>query len=510
MSNCTKSIILKKVKEIFWPIERSELKLFMPMALMMLCMLFNFGTLRSIKDSLVVPNIGAEAISFLKLWLVLPSTVIFTLVYVKLSNMFNYERLFYLILSFFLGFFILFTWVLYPCQDIYHPAAETVLALIEVYPNMKWFLFIWGKWSYALMYIFCELWSVVIINLLFWQYSNHIFDTKSARRFYPIIGMLGNVGLILAGNLLVGFSDLSGVSDPEILDSYANDINFQCNAVLKPIMTAVICSGLLAMGLYRYIDHYVLKNSGMKTKFSTSKENTKTSLSVVDSMKLLMKSKYIGHIVLLVLCYGFLINILEGPWKSKVKELYPNTIEYMHFMGQFNIWMGVSCVTFMVIGSNILRRFSWLFAALITPYMLTCTGLIFFGFVIFANDASYFGQYLDPLYLAVMIGAVQNILSKSTKYSLFDSTKEMAYIPLSLELRTKGKAAAEVIGLKFGKGFGAFIQSFVFILMPMASFDSITIYLLVIFVIVMMLWIWNIKVLDKEYTKIKGTEDEAN
>ena len=30
------------------------------------------------------------------------------------------------------------------------------------------------------MYVFCELWSVVIINLLFWQYANHIFDTDSA------------------------------------------------------------------------------------------------------------------------------------------------------------------------------------------------------------------------------------------------------------------------------------------------------------------------------------------
>jgi ATP/ADP translocase len=63
----------EKVKEIIWPIERKELKLFIPMALMMLCILFNFGALRSIKDSLVVPSMGAEIISFLKLWLVLPA-----------------------------------------------------------------------------------------------------------------------------------------------------------------------------------------------------------------------------------------------------------------------------------------------------------------------------------------------------------------------------------------------------------------------------------------------------
>jgi len=503
-SESTEFISSSKLRNIFWPIERSETKLFIPMALMMMCVLFNFGALRSIKDGLVVPNIGAEVISFLKLWLVLPSTIIFTLVYVKLSNMFDYQHLFYLIVSFFLGFFLLFTYVLFPNQDLYHPSKETISALIASYPSLKWFIYIFGKWSYALMYVFCELWSVVIINLLFWQYANHIFDTKSAKRFYPILGMVGNFGLILAGNTLVAFSDLSGVTDANILDNYANNLTFQCEMVLKPIMKIIIAAGIMAMMLYSYIDNYVLKSSRIKNDFAGASEDTKTKLSFTDSIKLLARSKYIGHIVLLVLCYGLLINLLEGPWKSKVKELYPDTISYIHFMGQFNIWMGISCVSFMVIGSNILRRFSWLFSALVTPYMITCTGLIFFGFVIFANDINFLGDWFHPIYFAVLIGAVQNILSKSTKYSLFDSTKEMAYIPLPLELRTKGKATVEVMGLKFGKALGAFTQSSMFILMPMASFDSVTGYLLVVFIAIMGLWIWNIKILNKEYIKLKG------
>lgn len=497
-----------RAKDIFWPIEKSEIKLFAPMALMMLCVLFNFGALRSIKDSLVVPNIGAEAISFLKLWLVLPSTIIFTIIYVKLSNIFTYEKIFYIIVSVFLGFFFVFTYLLYPQQQFFHPNTEWINAKVLLYPNFKWFILIAGKWSYAIMYIFCELWSSVVINLLFWQYANHIFDTNAAKRFYPIMSMVGNLGLIIAGNFLISFSSLSGVSD-QILLNYATNIEFQCECVLKPMMHAIIFSGILAMILYRYIERFVLKKRGMSAEFVRSKESTKTKLTFTESIKLIVRSKYIGHIVFMILSYGLLINILEGPWKAKVRELYPNTVDYMHFMGKFNVMMGLSCVVFTIIGSNILRRTSWIVGALTTPIMISITGLLFFLFVVFANDGELFGGWFDPLYFAVIIGAVQNILSKSTKYSLFDSTKEMAYIPLSLELRTKGKAAVEVIGLKFGKSLGAFIQSSMFILMPLATFDSVAKYLVIFFVFVMAFWVWNVKALSHEYAELKDKQNEV-
>jgi ATP/ADP translocase len=53
------------LKEFIWPIEKSELKKFLPMSLMLFFTLYNYNALRSFKDSLVVPNIGAEAISFI-------------------------------------------------------------------------------------------------------------------------------------------------------------------------------------------------------------------------------------------------------------------------------------------------------------------------------------------------------------------------------------------------------------------------------------------------------------
>lgn len=54
---------------------------------------------------------------------------------------------------------------------------------------------------------------------------------------------------------------------------------------------------------------------------------------------------------------------------------------------------------------------------------------------------------LTPLAIAVFsLEERKTVLSKAAKYSVFDATKEMAYIPLSHECKLKGKAAIDGVG----------------------------------------------------------------
>ena len=120
--------------------------------------------------------------------------------------------------------------------------------------------------------------------------------------------------------------------------------------------------------------------------------------------------------------------------------------------------------------------------------MIGVTGLTFFGLNIFSGTMTPIAAAVGatPLMLAVVLGAAQNILSKSSKYSLFDPCKEMAYIPLDTESKTKGKAAIDVIGNPLGKSGGALIQQV--LIFGVGSLAAASPYLAVILAGLIMLW----------------------
>jgi AAA family ATP:ADP antiporter len=143
---------------------------------------------------------------------------------------------------------------------------------------------------------------------------------------------------------------------------------------------------------------------------------------------------------------------------------------------------------------------------MLTPLMMMVTGAAFFAFILFGTELQpYIGLITaaQPLTLAVTIGMIQNVLSKATKYSLFDSTKEMAYIPLEDELKTKGKAAVDVVGGRFGKSGGGIIQSTFFMLMPAFTFAEATPFFAAICMFIIACWLYSVIPLSKEYEKQK-------
>merc|ERR1719230_2386124 len=103
---------------------------------------------------------------------------------------------------------------------------------------------------------------------------------------------------------------------------------------------------------------------------------------------------------------------------------------------------------------------------------------------------------VTPLMLSVLVGAAQNVLSKSSKYAFFDPCKEMAYIPLDPEEKSKGKAAIDVIGNPLGKSGGSFVQQIA--IFTMGSLASAAPFLAGVLVVVCFGWLSAARSLAKK------------
>jgi AAA family ATP:ADP antiporter len=305
-----------------------------------------------------------------------------------------------------------------------------------------------------------------------------------------MFGLIGNIGIVLAGAVAV------------ILTKYYP------HNIIDYSVTLVIAAGIIAMAIYRWMHVYVLTDPRYYDQSKKARKKKKAKLTMLESFKMILSSRYIGYIFLIVLSYGMVINLVEGPWKDKIRHLYPGTAEYMNFTGKFMLAMGFTCIVFMILGANMLRYFGWLISAMTTPVMVLVTGLIFFICVVFGQRMQ--DVILNPLFVSVIIGAVQNILSKATKYSLFDATREMTYIPIDEDLKTKGKAAIDVVGARLAKSSGAVLQSSLFFLFPSFAFDDIVPILMVVFVLICIVWLYAVKNLNIEYNKaLAAAESES-
>lgn len=449
----------QKFREFLWPIYGREHFKFIPMTFMISLILFNYTLVRQMKDVLVMTAAGGSQITvFLKGWAVLPAALIFFMIYSKLSNIFSRQTMFYGVVTFFLAFFALFALVLYPNHELIHPIAQADRWITNVPSAFINFIVMYKFWSFSLFYTMAELWGAVVAALLFWQFANSIVHVSEAKRFYAHFYLLANIATAASGLIAKQYSTLGKATG-----DYTITVNYA-------MLTVVLC-GLAVILFYFVMDKFILSNPNANNIEAAPKKK-KLKLSLSESIQFILHNRYLLWITILVISYGISINLIEVQWKNQIRTLFPDKASQGEFFGHFYFWAGISTFCVILIGSSLIRWLGWRVAALATPIMIGLTGAILFYFIIYGESANLIAGMLGTtaLTFTVFFGAVQNILSKSTKYALFDPTKEMSYIPLDEESKVKGKAAVDVVGGRLGKAGGGYLQQglFAIFLTPLA------------------------------------------
>ena len=359
-----------------------------------------------------------------------------------MSNVLGKKALFYTTCVPFFTFFGLFDLFLYPNAARLHPSLATVEAFLPgntASGGMAVLAKIMANWTSALFYIMAEIYSSVSVGLLFWQFANDVVSVDQAKRFYPLFAQMSGLAPVIAGQYVVRYA------------SKAMDFGTS----MHRLTAAVTLAGVMICTFYhastRHIEKTEPKSAETPSEGKPQKKK-KPTMSMVESAKFLASSQYLRLIAALVLGYGLSINFTEIMWKSLVKKQYPNPLEYQRFMGNFSSAVGLATCIVIFFGVHVIRLLGWRVGAMATPSIMALLAAPFFGCILIGLDSP------ARLRVAVIVGTIQSLLSKTSKYALFDPTTQMAYIPLDAESKVKGKAAIDVLGSRIGKSGGSLIQ----------------------------------------------------
>lgn len=458
----------------------------LPLALIFFCASFNLTILANLKDAIVVTSAGAEALPFLASFCVLPASFAFFFAYGRLVEVLPQRAVFYASVVPLVSFYVFFASILYPASGFLHPQGFYNRMAPAIPLGLHGLLKVIEYWTFSLFFCFAELWGSVVISVLFWSLANDVCSVADAKVIYPIMGIAANLALVVAGNYM----------------KWVNAAFTQGSVLLSLrylVSTVVVMSGVM-LASKLYMDK-TIKSNEIPDK-APKKKSSKKKGSMSDSLAVLRSSPKILNLALLVVGYGVSHRLFEFAWKGQLRSIYPSAQAYQGMLADVSIATGWATIGLMLAGRFVFQYLGWTVAATATPVVMLLAGGAFFGTSIMARLGT--GSAAALATAGATAGAVTQVFARSSKFSLFDPAKEMVYIEMSKEEKSKGKAAVDLLGSQIGKSGASWITQA--LLLVTGSIQAALPFISAIFLMVIAAWIRAVAILG---STIKREEAEA-
>jgi AAA family ATP:ADP antiporter len=392
--------------------------------------------LRSLRNTLSIVDLGrgAYTIPCFELLGVLPAAVVMTGILARCLRRYSFQRVFLAVLGLFLLFFLLFSTCFYPLfvswkqttiqNSVYIDAVSHGLAL--------------------LFYIGAELWKPALVNILFWGFVNQFTSLVGAKKHYASLFVGSSLGAICGGHLLV-FCNTERVW--RWCPWFAEQWSCALTLLISVIILAGIGAGLLfyRLGRRHGLDMPPVPSSAQHLTlgqiFCRYRHSTPLLL-----ISLVVVADYIAY----TLGEVFFLEVL--------KKRFPNPCAYCSYLGRLSFWGSILTVgSALLLSPILLRACRWIVPALLLPLFLLCTESLFFLLCRHSMLACHlFGwTYEGWLSVIVLWGSLQICVCRALKYTVFDATKEMAFVLLPEGERVEGKLIVDGLCARFGRGGSA-------------------------------------------------------
>ena len=289
-------------------------------------------------------------------------------------------------------------------------------------------------WPLTLIYMHAECVGSFGLGVSLWGITNYISSVDQSKRIYPLLSLFAGLATFIAGEVIKRL-----------------DIQQGFMVCIVSFFVLILIYNWLISVVKRKSDVYIISKK-------TSKKKVKMSLK--ESFAVVFKSRYLTGIALLVLGYAISIVLFEGVYRDALKTLAAKDDQVIKSWTSFQLRsIGALQMICVWLAPYIMRR-KWEFGASFVPRLLFVGTICFFGLTFLGTyiPVTYVQDNLQ--YLTVGTGLSVIVLVKTLKYILFDSTKEMAYSPLSDGQQPIAKSAVDGVGSRMGKGFSAILITF--------------------------------------------------
>lgn len=391
----------------FGKFEKEEFKKFLRMGVIFALIIGVYWTLRPLKDAIFIQLVGQLQLPFAKTASVL-ALLPLVMFYTKLIEKNSRERML-MILPTFYGLTVL----VFSVFMIFTQASHDVIAQRPL-P-----LLIGTKFLGYLWYLFVESFGSLVVAL-FWAFSADTTEPTSAKRGFPLVVALGQIG---------------GIIFPFTIGGLPHRLGLKTDTLSLLFLGVLI---LMIIPLVRYFlratpSHLLVSFQGKNEK----KEKSEQEPGFLEGLKLMLKHKYLLGIFAANFIYEVVVTIFDFNFKVAASDQFTG-VALSHYLSLYGSSVNIVSLSCLLLGISNVTRFLGIGVALAA--MPVIVGVALFGFLSMDSLTFLFG---------LMVG------SKAINYALNGPALKQLYIPTTPDVRFKAQAWIETFGSRASKEAGS-------------------------------------------------------
>ncbi|MBS2027802.1 MAG: hypothetical protein JST54_07875 [Deltaproteobacteria bacterium] len=256
-----------------------------------------------------------------------------------------------------------------------------------------------------LLYVWKDLYIVVLVEV-FWTFANSLFELGTARWIYGLFGVMGSLGSSLGGFTASWLS---------------KTMHVPAERLPLTLFPTLLVAWLLSQFLAK-------RGEPLRAPPRVAPP------SIADGIALLRKSSYLPWIFALICIVQVVITLVEYQFNGLVEQTYAQVDVRAQFLGTLYGYTETGAMVLHAVTGVVLRVLG------VTGTLLAVPSVLGAGLLAFLASPR-----------VAVISAVR-VAAKAFDYSIFRNAKEMLYLPLDYDEKTRGKAFSDMLSYRVAKG----------------------------------------------------------